>query len=130
MHQHGSKCCYVSTPGCCRRLPFPAADLKLLGHQTEGYGLAWNPFTEGHLLSGSDDANICLWDISAATKGVRVSPHFGLRLIVCSGPLDMCCHMVHAQLSSHCISLSSMRATCRVPLLRIVHQQSDLQCLS
>eukprot|EP00891_Asterochloris_glomerata_P004904 jgi/Astpho2/4904/Aster-05833 len=46
-------------------------DLKLLGHQTEGYGLAWNPFTEGHLLSGSDDANICLWDISAATKGVR-----------------------------------------------------------
>ena len=31
----------------------------------EGYGLAWSPLLEGHLLSGSDDANICLWDISA-----------------------------------------------------------------
>ncbi len=34
------------------------------------YGLAWSPFLEGHLLSGSDDAQICLWDICAATKGV------------------------------------------------------------
>lgn len=34
------------------------------------YGLAWSPFLEGHLLSGSDDAQICLWDITGATKGV------------------------------------------------------------
>lgn len=38
-------------------------DLRLQGHQTEGYGLAWSPYVEGHLLSGSDDAMICLWDI-------------------------------------------------------------------
>mmetsp|Transcript_7591 Transcript_7591/g.19319 ORF Transcript_7591/g.19319 Transcript_7591/m.19319 type:complete len:424 (-) Transcript_7591:119-1390(-) len=38
-------------------------DLRLKGHKTEGYGLSWSPFREGHLLSGSDDAQICLWDI-------------------------------------------------------------------
>lgn len=40
-------------------------DLKLTGHKTEGYGLAWSPFMEGHLISGSDDATVCLWDVSA-----------------------------------------------------------------
>ena len=35
------------------------------------YGLAWSPFLEGHLLSGSDDAQICLWDIRAASKVAR-----------------------------------------------------------
>ena len=34
------------------------------GHEMEGYGLEWSPLLEGHLLSGSDDAHICLWDIS------------------------------------------------------------------
>ena len=38
-------------------------DLRLVGHKTEGYGLAWSPFMEGHLISGSDDATICLWDV-------------------------------------------------------------------
>jgi len=46
-------------------------DLKLLGHKTEGYGLSWSPFKEGHLLSGSDDAQICLWDIGAATRSSK-----------------------------------------------------------
>ena len=39
----------------------------------EGYGLAWSPLLEGHVLSGSDDANICLWDISGYT-GAQVQP--------------------------------------------------------
>jgi histone-binding protein RBBP4 len=46
-------------------------DLRLTGHRTEGYGLSWAPLREGHLLSGSDDAQICLWDVSAATRGAR-----------------------------------------------------------
>ncbi|KAJ7559142.1 hypothetical protein O6H91_04G072200 [Diphasiastrum complanatum] len=46
-------------------------DLRLLGHKTEGYGLSWSPFKEGHLLSGSDDSQICLWDINAITKDQR-----------------------------------------------------------
>ena len=36
----------------------------------QGYGLAWSPFLEGNLLSGSDDAQICLWDI-AGSKGAN-----------------------------------------------------------
>jgi histone-binding protein RBBP4 len=40
-------------------------ELRLKGHKTEGYGLAWSPFNAGFLLSGSDDAQICLWDTFA-----------------------------------------------------------------
>lgn len=47
-------------------------DLRLVGHKTEGYGLAWSPFWSGHLLSGSDDAQICLWDIQAQQKQPKV----------------------------------------------------------
>jgi histone-binding protein RBBP4 len=43
-------------------------DITLKGHEAEGYGLAWNPNSSGLLLSGSDDAKICLWDISAAKE--------------------------------------------------------------
>jgi len=50
-------------------------DLRLTGHQTEGYGLAWSPFQEGHLLSGSDDAMICLWDIGGGQKSGNIMEH-------------------------------------------------------
>lgn len=43
-------------------------DLRLKGHNSEGYGLSWSLFKQGHLLSGSDDAQICLWDINATPK--------------------------------------------------------------
>jgi histone-binding protein RBBP4 len=49
-----------------------APDLRLKGHSMEGYGLAWSPLAEGHLLSGSDDKQICLWDIRDMTKGSKV----------------------------------------------------------
>lgn len=47
-------------------------DIRLTGHKTEGYGLAWSPFLNGYLLSGSDDAQICLWDVHGGTKPNRV----------------------------------------------------------
>lgn len=40
-------------------------DLRLRGHEKEGYGLSWSPLKEGYLLSGSNDNKICLWDMSA-----------------------------------------------------------------
>ena len=49
-------------------------DLRLRGHQKEGYGLSWNPNLNGYLLSASDDHTICLWDINATPKdkvGIR-----------------------------------------------------------
>ena len=39
---------------------------RCLGHSAEGYGLAWNPLKAGLLLSGSDDATVCIWDINKA----------------------------------------------------------------
>jgi histone-binding protein RBBP4 len=42
--------------------------LKLSGHTKEGYGLSWNPLEEGHLLSGADDQNIFIWDITKETQ--------------------------------------------------------------
>lgn len=43
-------------------------DLRLRGHQKEGYGLSWNPNLSGHLQGASDDHTICLWDISAVPR--------------------------------------------------------------
>ena len=40
------------------------------GHSKEGYGLSWNPHRTGQLLSGSDDAQICLWDVNEAGQSV------------------------------------------------------------
>ena len=48
-------------------------DLRLVGHKTEGYGLAWSPFLDGHLISGSDDATICLWDIQGLHGNNKVT---------------------------------------------------------
>lgn len=42
-------------------------DIRLLGHNQEGYGLMWSPAVEGRLLSGSDDAQVCLWDVGTAS---------------------------------------------------------------
>ncbi|KAL4437477.1 hypothetical protein ABPG77_003458 [Micractinium sp. CCAP 211/92] len=52
----------------------PAADglckpnLRLTGHKNEGYGLSWSAQRDGYLLSGSDDAQICVWDVKGATS--------------------------------------------------------------
>lgn len=64
--KHPSK---PSSDGKCK------PDIVLKGHSTEGYGLAWSPHNSGHLLSGSDDAQICLWDITGAKSQVSLSTH-------------------------------------------------------
>ncbi|CAL8106638.1 unnamed protein product [Calicophoron daubneyi] len=43
-------------------------DLRLRGHEKEGYGLSWNRRRSGHLLSSSDDCTVRLWDINAGPK--------------------------------------------------------------
>ena len=39
---------------------------------SSSYGLSWSPLKEGHLLSGSDDCKVCLWDVTAATSSPGV----------------------------------------------------------
>lgn len=46
-------------------------DIRLTGHKVEGYGLSWNQQKEGYLLSGSDDAQICIWDVNGVTQQNR-----------------------------------------------------------
>jgi histone-binding protein RBBP4 len=49
-----------------------------IGHSAEGYGLAWSQHQEGHLISGSEDCTIHLWDIQAAIgkndTGTQIKP--------------------------------------------------------
>ncbi|KAL5106881.1 Histone-binding protein RBBP4 [Taenia crassiceps] len=47
-------------------------ELRLRGHQKEGYGLSWNPNLNGYLLSASDDYTVCMWDINATPKEGRI----------------------------------------------------------
>lgn len=44
---------------------------RLHGHEEEGYGISWNSFNAGHLLSASTDKSICLWDINEASVDVK-----------------------------------------------------------
>lgn len=33
------------------------------GHSSEGWALCWSPHTEARLVSGSDDTDVCMWDL-------------------------------------------------------------------
>ncbi|ORY93041.1 WD40-repeat-containing domain protein [Syncephalastrum racemosum] len=47
--------------------------IQLLGHDKEGYGLAWNPHKSrsSHLLSAGFDSRICQWDIQSSALEKR-----------------------------------------------------------
>ncbi|VFQ67805.1 unnamed protein product [Cuscuta campestris] len=51
-------------------------ELRLKGHDKEGYGLSWSPFREGNLLSGSNDCKICLWNIFATPNDKTLEANF------------------------------------------------------
>ncbi|XP_063727719.1 chromatin assembly factor 1 p55 subunit-like [Symsagittifera roscoffensis] len=46
-------------------------DLRLKGHEKEGYGLSWSVKSVGKLLSSSDDHMICMWDINGAPREAK-----------------------------------------------------------
>ena len=48
--------------------------IKCSGHDKEGYGLVWNTFKEGELLSGAYDGLVCLWDTNAAIQDQKLKP--------------------------------------------------------
>ena len=49
----------------------PKPQFTCMGHTQEGYGLSWSPLEKSRLLSGSDDATICLWDLQEAGSIVQ-----------------------------------------------------------
>ncbi|KAF2646581.1 WD40 repeat-like protein [Massarina eburnea CBS 473.64] len=40
-------------------------EAELVGHEGEGFGLAWNPSREGHLVSATEDKTVRTWDLKA-----------------------------------------------------------------
>jgi WD40 repeat protein len=44
-------------------------NLRLKGHEKEGYGIAWSPLDQGKIISAGDDKLVCLWDIGTGTPG-------------------------------------------------------------
>ncbi|RCI08249.1 hypothetical protein L249_6236 [Ophiocordyceps polyrhachis-furcata BCC 54312] len=45
------------------------AQVELIGHSQEGFGLSWNPHEDGWLASGSEDKTMCLWDLKSLAAG-------------------------------------------------------------
>ncbi|WYZ38643.1 hypothetical protein EsH8_III_000557 [Colletotrichum jinshuiense] len=45
------------------------AQVELIGHKQEGFGLSWNPHEQGCLASGSEDTTVCLWDLKTLQSG-------------------------------------------------------------
>ena len=56
----------------------------LIGHEAEGYGLSWSKFEENVLISGSNDRNICVWDINNPKPLLIFSEHTDIVEDVCS----------------------------------------------
>lgn len=49
-----------------------------IGHDKEGYSMAWSPHDEGMLLTGSEDQTVKLWDVRSAlapkaSSGTQIS---------------------------------------------------------
>ena len=40
-------------------------EMRLGGHDNEGFGLSWSPLKDGFLLSGANDNKVCLYDIKS-----------------------------------------------------------------
>ncbi|KAL5977376.1 Chromatin assembly complex, subunit 3 [Asimina triloba] len=110
-------------------------DLRLRGHNTEGYGLSWSTFKQGHLLSGSDDAQICLWDINATPKNkvLEAQQIFKVHEGVVE---DVAWHLRHEYLfgsvgDDHHLLIWDLRMpSANKPVQSIVAHQGEVNCLA
>ncbi|KAG0498960.1 hypothetical protein HPP92_003651 [Vanilla planifolia] len=104
-------------------------------HSTEGYGLSWSLFKQGHLLSGSDDAQICLWDINATPKNRSLD---ALQIFkVHDGVVeDVAWHLRHEYLfgsvgdDQHLLIWDLRTPTANKPIQSVVAHQSEVNCLA
>ncbi|CAI9769245.1 unnamed protein product [Fraxinus pennsylvanica] len=110
-------------------------DLRLTGHISEGYGLSWSPFKQGHLLSGSDDHQICLWDISATPKddALDAMQIFKIHEGVVE---DVAWHLRHEYLfgsvgDDQYLHIWDLRtSSVNKPIQSVVAHQSEVNCLA
>jgi histone-binding protein RBBP4 len=43
-------------------------EVRCVGHEKEGYGLAWSSFQDGRLASAGDDKMVCVFDIQSGPR--------------------------------------------------------------
>ena len=48
--------------------------MVLTGHDTEGYSLEWNHNKDGHIVAGSYDGKLTLWDLTTKEESLKVKP--------------------------------------------------------
>eukprot|EP00828_Plagiopyla_frontata_P015373 TRINITY_DN1996_c0_g1_i1.p2 TRINITY_DN1996_c0_g1~~TRINITY_DN1996_c0_g1_i1.p2 ORF type:complete len:123 (-),score=25.99 TRINITY_DN1996_c0_g1_i1:171-539(-) len=53
-----------------------ALECKLNAHTQEGYGLEWNKFEEGQLLTSANDSKICVWQLQKSQNGPVNQLHY------------------------------------------------------
>lgn len=46
----------------------PSPQGVCVGHKAEGYGLCWSRHKEGQMISCSEDATVCLWDVNEVSS--------------------------------------------------------------
>uniref|UniRef100_A0A7N0T0E5 Histone-binding protein RBBP4-like N-terminal domain-containing protein n=1 Tax=Kalanchoe fedtschenkoi TaxID=63787 RepID=A0A7N0T0E5_KALFE len=110
-------------------------EIRLRGHSAEGYGLSWSPFRPGYLLSGSDDSQICLWDINATPKNKSLDALHILK--VHEGAVeDVAWHMNSENLfgsvgDDHYLLLWDLRAPMlNKPVQTTLAHQKEVNCLA
>jgi len=104
--------------------------LRLTGHTNQGYGLSWSSNHEGWLLSGSDDMQICHWDITKSGKTDATTIFKGHTSVV----EDVAWHMGHEQLfgsvgDDHKLFIWDLRASDK-PQKEIEAHNLEVNCLS
>lgn len=108
-------------------------DFCLLGHSKEGYGLCWDPHEAFHLISGSDDAVICEWDLRNAGKNVQPLHQYTGHTDIIE---DVSWHMFHNKIFGSVgddkkLLLWDMRAeSLDKPVTTVYAHQAEVNCLA
>ncbi|PNT66915.1 hypothetical protein BRADI_3g18490v3 [Brachypodium distachyon] len=111
-------------------------DLRLKGHNSEGYGLSWSIFKEGHLLSGSDDVKICLWDIKANGKNKTLDAYQTFKFYHHGNVEDVAWHLRHGYLfgsvgEDRNLLIWDLRSSASSkPVQSVEEHQSEVNCLA
>ncbi|CAD8189551.1 unnamed protein product [Paramecium pentaurelia] len=72
-------------------------DLKLVGHQKEGFGMSWSEQKLGHLLTGDYDGKLCIWDVE--TNAPEPKQTFQANNLQIE---DVCWHRYHPDIFGSC----------------------------
>ncbi|PIN13170.1 Nucleosome remodeling factor, subunit CAF1/NURF55/MSI1 [Handroanthus impetiginosus] len=110
-------------------------ELRLRGHSAKGYRLLWSLFSPGCLLSGSDDAQICLWDINATpnNKALDAMQIFKIRECTVEDVAwrQNCQYLFGSVGEDHSLHIWDLRSpSVSKPILSVVAHQSEVNSLA